>query len=165
MSGYVKETLKRLQHVPEVYPQYSPHKHIPIVYGKKNTQQYATSPDESSLLNIIDNTYIQSVVWSFLYYARAIDGTILPGLNDTNNQQAQPTEVTRTRAQKLVDYTDTYLDAFIRYHASDMQLQMDSDAAYLVLPKAKSRIVGYYYFGKLDGQFNEPVRIECWTIK
>ena len=83
MPGYVKETLKRFQHVPKVYPQYSPHKHIPIIYGKKNTQQYATSPDESSLLNIIDTKCIQLDAGSFLYYTRDIDGTMLPGLYHT----------------------------------------------------------------------------------
>ena len=86
MPGYVKETLNILQHIPKVYSQYLLHKHILSIYGKHNTRQYAASPDESSLLNIIDKKYIQSVVWSFLYYARAIDGTILPELNDTSIQ-------------------------------------------------------------------------------
>ena len=88
-------------------------------------------------MNIIDTKHIQLVVGSFLYYARAIYGTILPGLNDTSSQTAQPTEVTRTKAQQLMDYANTHPDAFIRYNASDMKLQVDLDAAYLVLPKSK----------------------------
>ena len=41
---------------------------------------------------------------------------------------------------------------------------MDLDAAYLVLPKEKSRITGYYYFGKPGGQLNGPIHIECRTV-
>ena len=44
-----------------------------------------------------------------------------------------------------MDYLNTYPDAYIRYHASDMVLYVNSDAAYLVAPKARSRIAGYYY--------------------
>ena len=37
-----------------------------------------------------------------------------------------------------------YKHAFLRFYASDMQLHVDTDAAYLVLPHAKSRIAGYF---------------------
>ena len=90
---------------------------------------------------------------------------MLPALNDTSSQQAQPTENTRAKTQKLMDYAATYPDAYIRYYASDMILHVDSDAAYLVLPKARSRIAGYYYFSKPNGQLNGPVHIECRTIE
>ncbi len=42
----------------------------------------------------------------------------------------------------LMDYLHTHHNAKIRYKASDMQLYVDSDAAYLVAPKEKSRIAG-----------------------
>ena len=35
MPGYVQKTLKRLQHTPRTYPQYSPHAHVPIQYATK----------------------------------------------------------------------------------------------------------------------------------
>ena len=38
-----------------------------------------------------------------------------------------------------MDYAHIYPDAKIRYYASDMQLYIDLDTAYLVLPKARSR--------------------------
>ena len=43
-----------------------------------------------------------------------------------------------------MDYIATYPTAYIRYHASQMILNIDSDAAYLVAPKARSRVAGYY---------------------
>ena len=45
----------------------------------------------------------------------------------------------------LIDYAHSHHDAVIRYHASDMQLHIDSDTVYLVLPKARSRDVGHFY--------------------
>ena len=45
-----------------------------------------------------------------------------------------------------MDYTASYPDAYIHFYASDMILQIDTDASYLVLPKTRSRIAGYYYF-------------------
>ena len=51
---------------------------------------------------------------------------------------------TKDATLMLMDYLHTHPDAKTRYHASDMQLYIDSDAAYLVAPKAKSRIAGYF---------------------
>jgi len=47
----------------------------------------------------------------------------------------------------LLDYVATYPDAIIRYHASDMVLHVDSDAAYIVLPNARSRYAGHFFLG------------------
>ena len=56
-----------------------------------------------------------------------------------------------------------------------MQLFIDSDAAYLVAPQAKSRIAGYYYLGKkihpnllsstTTTKPNAPLHVECKTLK
>ena len=61
----------------------------------------------------------------------------------------------------------TYPNAFIRYHASNMILTVDSDAAYLVLPKARSRIAGFYQLNnhKHAHPLNGPLLVECKTIK
>ena len=42
----------------------------------------------------------------------------------------------------LMDYLHTHPDARIRFYASDMIIYVDSDAAYLLAEKAKSRIAG-----------------------
>ena len=51
-----------------------------------------------------------------------------------------------------------------------MQLHVDSDAAYLVAPKARSRVAGFYYFkeGKNNQSLphgNHPILIECKCLK
>ena len=45
----------------------------------------------------------------------------------------------------LLDYAHIYPDATIRYHASNMCLHIDSDAAYIVQLRAQSRVAGYFY--------------------
>ena len=106
--------------------------------------QNAQVDDTSPLLHTNEIRHIQRIVGSFLYYARAIDNTIHPALNSLGTQQATPTEQTRNDANMLMDYLHTHPDAKLRYHKSEMQLHIDSDAAYLVVPKAKSRVSGYF---------------------
>ena len=170
MPQYVPKSLKRLQHVPNIYPQYSPHRHNPIKYGQKGIQQFANSPDDTPKLSPMDTKHIQSITGSFLYYGRAIDYTILPALNDIASAQAQPTKRTQEKTQQLMDYLYTYPNAFIRYYASDMILHVDSDAAYLVAPKARSRIAGYYHLSGHPNITKHPKRngailVECKTLR
>ena len=71
----------------------------------------------------------------------------------------------------LMNYAHTYPDAKIRYHASDMCLHIDSDAAYLVLPKARSRGAGHFYLSDRTSPSNNkptpngPILTECFTLR
>ena len=167
MPNYIKDILLRFLHQTPKKPEHSPHAHVPIQYGIK-TRQYAVNQCDSPLLDKKGIKYVQQVVGSLLYYARALDGTMLPALNTIGSEQAKPTESTKNKCKKLLDYAATYPNAYIRYHASDMVLHVDTDAAYLVLPKARSRVAGYYqlldYPTKQDS-INGPLHIECKTIR
>ena len=44
-----------------------------------------------------------------------------------------------------MDYLHTHPDVVIQFHASDMILYIESNAAYLVLPQARSRIASIFY--------------------
>ena len=170
LPKYVQKSLQCLQHVAPKSPQYSPQYHHPINFSTKGTTQYAMKPDDSPLLSPSETKWVQSVVGSLLYYARALDPTLLTALNHIGTSQAQPTHHTKDQCKRLMDYVCTYQNAFIRYHASDMILHIDSDAAYLVLPKAKSRIEGYYYLADLQSSTspkppNGHVLVECKTLK
>ena len=103
-----------------------------------------------------------------------IDPTpILPTLNEISTSQSAPTEETLARCHQLLDYLATYPDATIRYTASDMILICVTDAAYLVLLKARSRIgAGHYYFSNRMNDYstghpthNGPILTECKTLK
>ena len=115
---------------------------------------------------------VQRVVGIFLYYDRAIDNTILPTLNDISSSQAKPTENTNKKIMMLLDYLSTYPNATIRFTSSEMILHVDSDAAFLVAPKARSHVVGFYYcsddYNKSTTPYsvlNGPIHIECKTLK
>ena len=69
---------------------------------------------------------------------------MLPALNEISSTQAKPTEYTKEECQQLMDYAATYPNVYVQYHASDMVLHVDSNAAYLVLWQARSRIAGYF---------------------
>ena len=101
MPDYVWVCLKCLDYKPNKYPQYSPHHHVPIQYGKKGTRQYANGPDESPLLSPKGTKYIQSTTGSFLFYGRAIDLTTLPASNGIASKQAKPIEKTKEKHNNL----------------------------------------------------------------
>ena len=45
----------------------------------------------------------------------------------------------------LIDYADTYPNNIIKYHADNMVLHVDSDAAYLIMTKERSFYAGNVY--------------------
>jgi hypothetical protein len=97
---------------------------------------------------------IQKVTGSVLYYARAVDPTVLMPLNDIATEQTKVTEKTQAATNKLFDYLATHPDATIRYHASDMILHIHSDASYLSVSNARSRLGGLFFL-----ETNPPSKI------
>jgi hypothetical protein len=49
-------------------------------------------------------THLQQIIGVFLYYARAINSTILVTLSDLAAQQTQASELTLRKADQLLDY-------------------------------------------------------------
>jgi hypothetical protein len=92
MPKYGMKQLTRYSHVTPSKPQHCPFTPRPITYDKDN--QAPTLNYDSSLLNNACKKQIQQVVGSFLYYAQAVDLTILMALSDIATQQAAPTENT-----------------------------------------------------------------------
>jgi hypothetical protein len=96
-------------------------------------------------------TTIQKITVSVLYYSRAVDPTVIMPLNDIVTEQATEqttaTEKTKNVAGQLLDYLATHPDAKIRFYASDMILHIHSDASYLSVSQARSRLGGLFYLG------------------
>ena len=82
---------------------------------------------------------------TFLYYILGVNSTILITLNKIGGQQSTATTDTETKCAKLIEYLHTYPDAVFRFHASDIIIYIESDATYLVLPKAHSPVTSIFY--------------------
>ena len=146
MPGYVSKALAKFQHTPPKVPQHAPHLWQKPTYGQK--VQLATT-DETPLLDAKGTQCVQAISGTCLYYGHAVDSTILVALNKISNQQAKPTKLTAKACSMLLDYLYTHPDATIRYYASDMILCIIADAAYLVLPNARSRCAGLFFLTDL----------------
>jgi hypothetical protein len=168
MPTYVSKSLAKFHHSKPTSAQHAPHQWSQPVYGQKI--QYANE-DTTSLLNKTDTQRVQSVSGTFLYYARAVDPTILPALNEISSKQAKPTVLTGKACDLLLDYLATYPNATIRYYASDMIISVVADAAYLVLPNARSRCAGLYFLSDISNtsppepKSNGVVHVLCKTIR
>jgi hypothetical protein len=66
-------------------------------------------------------------------------------LNDIVTEQTKATDKTQAATSQLLDYLATHPDATIRYHASDMILHIHSDASYLSVSNARSRLEGLFF--------------------
>jgi hypothetical protein len=144
MPGYISNVLSKFQHDSPKHPQHTLSKYVTPFYGAKT--QYATK-DETPPLTAQQCLTIQKVTGSVLYYARAVDPTVLMPLNDIATEQTNATEKTQAVTNQLLDYLATYPDATIRYHASDMILHIHSDASYLLVSNARSRLGGLFFLG------------------
>ena len=116
-----------------------------------------TNPNENKALPSSDTKWMQSIAWPFLCDTRALNSNVLIALNGIGAIQANPTECTKRECQQRMDYAVTYHNVVIRYYVSDMLLLVDSDAAYQVLPKAKSGIAGYFYLSDHPSKSNLPM--------
>ncbi len=83
------------------------------MYGA--TKQYAPNHDNLPLLNQADKTFVQEVIGTFLYYARAVNLIMLPALSLIATQQAKPTQHTLDKVKLFLDYATTHPDAIVTY--------------------------------------------------
>jgi hypothetical protein len=144
MPGYVSNVLSKFQHDAPKHPQHTPSRYVMPVYGAKT--QYATK-DETPPITAQQCLTIQKVTGSVLYYARAVDPAVLMPLNYISMEQTKATEKTQATTNQLLDYVATHPGAAIRYHASNMILHIHSDASYLSVSNARSRLGGLFFLG------------------
>ncbi len=103
-------------------------------------------PDSTPKLNKKGIKCIQQIIGSILYYA-AIDMTALTALSTIAIEQTKATEMTMGRCMQLLDYLASNQEAKVRFHASDMIMNIHSDASYLSKKGAQSRACGHFFMG------------------
>ena len=116
---------------------------------------------------------VQHIVGTLLYYAQAIDCTILTALNNTTKNKSKPKENTSESINHLLDCSETHTNAVVRYKASDMVLNVHRNASYLSEQKSQSRVGGHYFLSSRSADpykknkntmNNVPLYTECRVL-
>ena len=157
MPGYIKKKLQEYKHVKSSQRiQTCPYTPAPKQYGSE--AQEPMMPDISPRLDGKGIKRVQRIVGSILYYARAVDLTVLMALSTIAAEQTIATTNTLAKCTQLLDYLSDNSEATIRYYASDMIMNIHSDASYLSEAKARSRTCGHFFMGWMPTD-NEPIRL------
>jgi hypothetical protein len=102
----------------------------------------------SPALSDKDVNKLQQLTGTLLYYARAVDPTLIMPINVLASEKSKATAVTAVKVTKLLNFCNTHPETKIRYHASGMILHIHSDASYLSENEARSRAGGFFYMGR-----------------
>ena len=171
MPKYIENVLLRFKHKAPTRRQNSPHAWIPPSYGKN--EQLVEQEEESPVLPPSQKLLVQQVVGSLLYYALAVDCTLLVALGDLAATQNNATKKTMEKLIWLLNYVATNPNATVTYKSSDMCLQVHSDASYLSAPKSRSRAGAHFFLSNRQNNntdsdiqlLNGPIHVIAKIIK
>ena len=127
MPGYVDKERHKYQHPMPKLPVNAPANFKPIQYGAK----VQTADVDTSLQLAKERIrHIQDVVGMLIYYVISVNPTLLATLRQIASHKSTSTEEVSTMIKQLLNYVATHSNAGIRYVASDMILNLHSDASY-----------------------------------
>ena len=106
MLNYISSMLHKYQHPTPTRAQHSPRMwNIPTYVA---TQQLTKAPDTTAPLELSEVKRIQKIVGTLLYYAQAVDATMLVALGKISAQQSIATQST-SKGMKHLLYTVTHI--------------------------------------------------------
>jgi hypothetical protein len=159
MPGYIYNALHKFQHNPQDRPQHAPDPARKPQYGSK--VQLTPEVVDSPTLAPASKKRIQQVVGALLYYDRAVYPTLMTDISSLASQQATATKYMDAKLLQLLNYCATHPNAKLFYRASDMILNIHSDAGYLNEPEARSGEGGHFFMSskpkKGEQQHNGPL--------
>jgi hypothetical protein len=135
MPGYIAKILTRFCVARCPRMQHSPHTWTAPSYDAK--VKLTPLPNITAPLSKAGKTKLQEIIGTLLYYARAIDSTMLVTLGTLASAQSQGTVATALAITQLLNYCATHYNATVHFYASDMHLHIHSDASYLSKLKAR----------------------------
>ncbi len=146
MPGYIKKQLVKYKHIMR-HCQHCPYLPEPKKYGAD--AQSPLPSDKTRKLTDAEIKQVQKIVGSILYYARAVDLTVLMVLSTIVSEQTKGTEQTLEKVYQVLDYLASHPNAKVRFHW---------DASYLSKPSARSRACGHFFMGNvpIDGK---PIKL------
>ncbi len=123
---------------------------LPIHSSAEAIRRRGTNPtttDISPKLLDAEIKEIQRIIGSISYYVQAVDITVVMALSSIASEQTRGTTNTMAKAKQLLDYLAMHPDATVRIRASDMILNVHSNASYLSELNAHSRACGHFFMG------------------
>ena len=114
IPGYVKKAMQRFQRL-GLKGADSPIIYVPPNYSKH--QQEAPLDEPSTPLTPAEIKELQEIVGVFLFYARAVDPTMLTAINKIASRQAKPTSLIKKEVERFLQYANKWPDATMRIHA------------------------------------------------
>jgi hypothetical protein len=129
MPGYIKKKILEYGHVVPNRLQSCPYAPEPKQFGA--TAQALAPPDNTPKLNNVGIKPVKKIVGSILYYARTINMTVLMALSSIVTEQTKATDWTLERRMQFLDYLASNNPAKVRFHASDVIMNIHSDTLYL----------------------------------
>jgi hypothetical protein len=128
-----------------------PNKFIAVKYGK--TAAKSTIPNKNDVPHKQNDEMlpperakrIQSIFGSCLYYARAVNSTIICTVSKIASAQANPTLAVEQAADHLLAYLSKYPNAGMIIKTSNMILKIYTNASYLTETNSRSRIAVYLH--------------------
>ena len=145
MPNYVKEHLEQLN-IQLIKQTDSPAIYTPPSYGKQTIVDEKV--DEDPICSPENVKYLQRICGIFLYYARAVDPTMLTAIGKIAANIANPTQSTLKAAEHFLQYAASHPDATMTFKPSDMQLKIISDASFAGDSQARSRAGGVHFLCK-----------------
>jgi hypothetical protein len=114
--------------------------------------------DSSPQLDAKGIKRVQQIVGSILYYARAVDMTILMALSAIAVEQTKARTKMLGKCMQLLDYLASNSKAKVRFYTSDMIMNIHLDASYLSETGAGSRACRHFFMGWMPKN-GEPIKI------
>ena len=144
MPGYLKEAASRFE--------------IDTSVKVDNPMAPQTESGEVASASSQQQKRLQQIIGVLLYYARAVDPTILTRVSKLSTQQKDPTVATLKAAERALQYLVSQQEASITFCKSDMRLICYSDASYLGETRSRSRCGGMFFLGGHDiSALNGPI--------
>jgi hypothetical protein len=119
MPEYITRALNRFLHPAPKHLELSPFPWEQPNYSNKT--QLTPVPDTLPPISSTDKLHLQEVLGILLYYARALDVTILTAISEVSTEIATGTVKTMVKMNQLLDYLSTNPEAIIQHHPSSMQ--------------------------------------------
>jgi hypothetical protein len=156
MPDYIPKLLERFFPDQVLRGQPTPAKYEPVIYCSDGQKVKRT--DSSPTLTATEKLRLQEIVGAILFYARAVNCTMLTAVNHVaSEQQAVPTKRVLQAAERLLEYAAQYPNHQLVYHACDMVLHIQSDASFLSRSSLSSRR------GTLPGQQGRSTAGQWWA--